>query len=31
MRLFRQTTFGQWSDVFDRIAQAVQARGNERG
>ena len=26
MRLFRQTAFGQWPDVFDRIATAVQAR-----
>ena len=26
LRLFRQTVFGQWSDVFERIAQAVQAR-----
>jgi tetratricopeptide (TPR) repeat protein len=26
MRLFRQTTFGGWPDVFDRIAHAVQAR-----
>jgi Flp pilus assembly protein TadD len=26
MRLFRQTTFGGWPDVFDRIAEAVQAR-----
>ena len=26
MRLFRQTTFGAWPDVFERIANAVQAR-----
>jgi hypothetical protein len=26
MRLFRQTTFGQWPDVFERIANAVQVR-----
>ncbi len=26
LRLFRQTTFGQWPDVFERIANAVQAR-----
>ena len=26
MRLFRQTVFGQWSDVFQRMAAAVQAR-----
>ena len=29
MRLFRQSVFGQWSDVFDRMADAVQARGAE--
>jgi hypothetical protein len=29
MRLFRQTVFGQWSDVFERIADAVQARRSE--
>ncbi len=29
MRLFRQTTFGQRSDVFQRIAEAVQARRSE--
>ncbi len=29
MRLFRQSTFGQWSDVFDRIANAVKARRSE--
>ena len=26
MRLFRQTTFGQWQDVFERIAAAAGAR-----
>ncbi len=26
MRLFRQTALGQWSDVFERIAQAVAER-----
>jgi tetratricopeptide (TPR) repeat protein len=26
MRLFRQTTFGEWPDVFERIADAVQTR-----
>ena len=26
MRLFRQTTFGEWPDVFERIANAVQAK-----
>jgi hypothetical protein len=26
MRLFRQTTIGGWPDVFERIAQAVEAR-----
>ena len=26
MRLFRQTTFGEWPDVFERIAAAVQTR-----
>ncbi len=26
MRLFRQTTLGQWSDVFERMAQAVAER-----
>ena len=31
MRLFRQTTFGQWSDVFDRMAQAVEALRLESG
>ena len=25
MRLFRQTTFDDWPDVFERIASAVQA------
>ena len=29
MRLFRQTTFGEWPDVFERIAKAVQARRSE--
>ncbi len=29
MRLFRQTTFGVWSDVFERIAHAVQAHRSE--
>jgi hypothetical protein len=29
MRLFRQTRFGQWSDVFERMAQAVSARRSE--
>jgi tetratricopeptide (TPR) repeat protein len=29
MRLFRQTVFDGWSDVFERIAQAVQARRSE--
>ena len=29
MRLFRQTTIGRWSDVFERIAHAVQARRTE--
>ena len=29
MRLFRQTTFGEWPDVFERIANAVQARRSE--
>jgi len=29
MRLFRQTTFGGWADVFQRIAEAVQARRSE--
>ena len=28
MRLFRQKTFGQWPDVFERIAQAVQQLGS---
>ena len=30
MRLFRQTAFGQWPDVFERIASAVQAHRAER-
>ncbi len=30
MRLFRQTTFGQWSDVFQRMADAVQAFRSQR-
>ena len=25
-RLFRQTSFGQWSDVFERMAQALETR-----
>jgi tetratricopeptide (TPR) repeat protein len=29
MRLFRQTVFDGWADVFERIAQAVQARRSE--
>ena len=29
MRLFRQTTLGKWPDVFERIANAVQARRSE--
>jgi ADP-heptose:LPS heptosyltransferase len=29
MRLFRQTTFGGWPEVFQRIANAVQARRSE--
>ena len=29
MRLFRQTTFGGWPDVFARIANAVQALRSE--
>jgi tetratricopeptide (TPR) repeat protein len=29
MRLFRQTTFGGWPDVFERIAHAVQACRSE--
>ena len=29
MRLFRQTTFGGWPEVFERIAGAVQARRSE--
>ena len=29
MRLFRQTEFGRWPDVFERIAAAVQARRAE--
>jgi Tfp pilus assembly protein PilF len=29
MRLFRQTRFGQWSDVFERMANAVEARRSE--
>jgi hypothetical protein len=29
MRLFRQTTLGEWPDVFERIAQAVQTRRSE--
>ena len=31
MRLFRQTVFGRWPDVFQRIAAAVQALQSERG
>ena len=30
MRLFRQTIFDGWPDVFERIAQAVQAHRSER-
>ena len=30
MRLFRQTVFGQWSDVFQAIADAAQQRQSER-
>ena len=30
MRLFRQTTIGQWPDVFERIAKAVEARRAEK-
>ena len=29
MRLFRQNTFGEWPDVFERITNAVQARRSE--
>ena len=29
MRLFRQTTLGEWPEVFERIAQAVQTRRSE--
>jgi hypothetical protein len=29
MRLFRQTAFGEWSDVFERMAHAVSARRSE--
>jgi tetratricopeptide (TPR) repeat protein len=29
MRLFRQTTFGEWPDVFERMANAVEARRSE--
>ncbi len=28
-RLFRQTTFGEWSDVFERMAKAVQTRRSD--
>ena len=31
MRLFRQTTFGGWPDVFERIAKAVQQRRSAGG
>jgi tetratricopeptide (TPR) repeat protein len=30
MRLFRQTRLGVWDDVFDRIAEALEARVNHR-
>ena len=30
-RLFRQTTFGQWPDVFARFAHALQALLSEKG
>ncbi len=30
MRLFRQTTFGEWPDVFERMADAIQARRSGR-
>ena len=29
MRIFRQNAFGQWSGVFERIAEAIQARRSE--
>ena len=31
VRLFRQTTFGQWPDVFERMAKAVEALQSESG
>ena len=29
MRLFRQKTFGQWEDAFERIAEALSARSRQ--
>jgi len=31
MRLFRQNTWGDWDEVFERIAEQLNQYGNDRG